>query len=46
VKAWVRAVSSNGVTGQVKPETVSATSVKTWESTVVDWEALCCMSSR
>jgi hypothetical protein len=27
-----RAVSSNFVAGQAKPETVSATPVKTWES--------------
>ena len=33
VKAGVRAVSSNAVAAQAKPETVSATSVKTWEST-------------
>ncbi len=33
MKAGVRAVSSNGVAGQAKPETVGATSVKTWEST-------------
>jgi hypothetical protein len=29
----VRAVSSNEVAGQAKPETASATPVKAWEST-------------
>jgi hypothetical protein len=33
VKAGVIAVSSNEVAGQAKPETVSATPVKAWEST-------------
>ena len=33
VKVGVRAVFSNGVAGQAKPETVSATPVKAWEST-------------
>jgi len=33
VKAGVRAISSNAIAGQAKPEIVSATSVKTWEST-------------
>jgi len=36
VKAGVRAVSSNAVAGQAKPEIVSATSVKAWESTEAD----------
>jgi hypothetical protein len=33
VKTGVIAVSSNEVAGQAKPETVSATPVKAWEST-------------
>jgi len=33
VKTGVRAVSSNEVAGQAKPEIVSATPVKAWEST-------------
>ena len=32
MKAGVRAVSSNAVAGQAKPETVSATPVKAWGS--------------
>jgi hypothetical protein len=34
VKTGVRAVSSNGVAGQVKPETVSTTPVKAWVSII------------
>jgi hypothetical protein len=34
VKAGVRAISSNEVAGQAKPETISATPVKAWESTI------------
>jgi len=33
VKVGVRAFSSNAVAGQAKPETVSTTPVKAWEST-------------
>ena len=33
----MRAVSSNEVAGQAKPEIVSATSVKTWESTKMNF---------
>jgi hypothetical protein len=39
VKAGVRAVSSNAVAGQAKPETVSATPVKAWESTFFNFFA-------
>ena len=35
VKAGVRAIFSNGVAGQAKPETVSATPVKAWGSTKI-----------